>query len=183
MPEPPGRGLTRGRLHFLAALPRIDGAADAPTTSPTASRELVDTRRRALAGPRAPPVRMLPRRAARRRSCRRASQTGGAGSPIGIDEDTLAPVYLDFDADPHFLVFGDTECGKSNLLRLIADGHHRAVHPGPGPADLRRLPALAARRGRDAHLIGYAASSAAATAAASTTSRAALRRAAAAART
>ena len=30
-------------------------------------------------------------------------------------------MLLDFAADAHFLVFGDTECGKSNLLRLIAE--------------------------------------------------------------
>jgi S-DNA-T family DNA segregation ATPase FtsK/SpoIIIE len=41
--------------------------------------------------------------------------------PIGIDEDSLSPVYLDFTHDPHFMVFGDAECGKSNLLRVIAD--------------------------------------------------------------
>jgi len=42
------------------------------------------------------------------------------GVPIGINEAQLAPVVLDFAAEPHLLVFGDAECGKTNLLRLIA---------------------------------------------------------------
>ncbi len=44
------------------------------------------------------------------------------GVPIGIDETRLAPVYLDFDADPHFILFGDSESGKTNFLRMLARG-------------------------------------------------------------
>jgi S-DNA-T family DNA segregation ATPase FtsK/SpoIIIE len=40
--------------------------------------------------------------------------------PIGIDEAHLAPVYLNPTSDPHLVIFGDAECGKTNLLRLIA---------------------------------------------------------------
>ncbi len=39
--------------------------------------------------------------------------------PIGLNETHLAPVYLTPDTDPHLIVFGDGECGKTNLLRLI----------------------------------------------------------------
>jgi len=42
--------------------------------------------------------------------------------PIGINESRLAPVYLDFAAEPHFLCFADGESGKTNLLRTIARG-------------------------------------------------------------
>jgi DNA segregation ATPase FtsK/SpoIIIE, S-DNA-T family len=42
--------------------------------------------------------------------------------PIGVDEDTLSPVFVDFDAEPHFLVIGDVESGKSNLLRTVVRG-------------------------------------------------------------
>jgi S-DNA-T family DNA segregation ATPase FtsK/SpoIIIE len=42
--------------------------------------------------------------------------------PLGIAEADLGPVYADFDSDPHFVAFGDTESGKSSLLRLIAAG-------------------------------------------------------------
>ncbi|GHH87086.1 hypothetical protein GCM10017771_26840 [Streptomyces capitiformicae] len=42
------------------------------------------------------------------------------GIAIGIDEANLEPVFIDFDTDPFFLVFGESESGKTNLLRLIA---------------------------------------------------------------
>lgn len=31
----------------------------------------------------------------------------------------LAPVYVDFDTDPLFAVFGESESGKTALLRLL----------------------------------------------------------------
>ena len=34
----------------------------------------------------------------------------------------MAPVVLDFDAQPHLVAFGDAECGKTGLLRNIATG-------------------------------------------------------------
>ena len=44
-----------------------------------------------------------------------------AGRPsellLGINEKELAPVGLDADAEPHLLVFGDGQSGKSALLR------------------------------------------------------------------
>jgi len=43
--------------------------------------------------------------------------------PIGIDERAFDPVLLDlFDRDQNLLVLGDGECGKTNLVRLIAQG-------------------------------------------------------------
>ena len=43
--------------------------------------------------------------------------------PIGLDQSALAPVVLDlFGRDQHLLVLGDNECGKTNLLRLVAQG-------------------------------------------------------------
>ena len=82
--------------------------------------------------------------------------------PFGISEDSLAPVYLDFGADAHFLIFGDTECGKSNLLRLISDGIAARYTPDEARLifiDYRR--SLLDAAGTE-HNIGYAASSAAA---------------------
>ena len=37
---------------------------------------------------------------------------------LGINEKELAPVALDVDAEPHMLVFGDGQSGKSALLRV-----------------------------------------------------------------
>src|SRR6201996_6553717 len=55
----PGRGLTRDGLHFLTAMPRIDGRASAAGL-PAAVRELVGRVAAAWDGGSAPPVRMLP---------------------------------------------------------------------------------------------------------------------------
>jgi S-DNA-T family DNA segregation ATPase FtsK/SpoIIIE len=49
---------------------------------------------------------------------------------IGIEEARLLPVTLDFEADPHFLVFGEGESGKSNFLRLVATGLVEEVAAG-----------------------------------------------------
>ena len=113
----PGRGLTRDRLHFLAAVPRLDGQPAAAGLA-EAARSLADTVASAWPGSRAPAIRMLPDVPPA------SSLAGGTGTqiPFGIDENALAPVCLDFSGDPHFLVLGDTECGKSNVLRLIAEG-------------------------------------------------------------
>jgi S-DNA-T family DNA segregation ATPase FtsK/SpoIIIE len=72
-------------------------------------------------------------------------------------------VLLDFATDPHFLVLGDTECGKSNLLRVISEGIAARYTPEQAMLiviDYRRALLDAADT---EHRIGYAASSAAAT--------------------
>jgi S-DNA-T family DNA segregation ATPase FtsK/SpoIIIE len=46
-----------------------------------------------------------------------------AGVPIGLSERDLSVVRLDLvGGDPHFLVFGDGESGKTNLLRTFLVG-------------------------------------------------------------
>ncbi len=159
----PGRGLTRDGLHFLAALPRIDGQPSADGL-PDAVRKLVETVDAAWPGSRAPEVRMLPDVLPAARLAELSPAGHGTEIAIGIDETTLSPVSLDFSAaDPHFLVFGDVECGKSNLLRLVADGITARYRP-----EAARLIVIDYRRSLlDAadteHRIGYAASSSAAT--------------------
>ncbi|MFJ8577397.1 type VII secretion protein EccCb [Micromonospora sp. NPDC093277] len=114
----PGRGLTPDRLHFLTALARIDGRGDVADLTEAAAA-LADRVAAAWPGEPAPPVRLLPRQlsAAELDEVRDPTATG---LPIGLDEADLAPVHLDFDREPHLIVFGDAECGKSNLLRLVA---------------------------------------------------------------
>jgi S-DNA-T family DNA segregation ATPase FtsK/SpoIIIE len=157
----PGRGLTRDGLHFLTALPRIDGQPDAASL-PDAVRKLVETVAGAWQGPRAPQVRLLP-------SAFSVAELPGPAEtgtrlPFAVDEATLSPVFLDFAADPHFLVLGDTETGKSNLLHLIADGIAARYTP-----DQARIVVVDYRRSLldvagTEHRIGYAPSSAAAAA-------------------
>jgi S-DNA-T family DNA segregation ATPase FtsK/SpoIIIE len=71
-------------------------------------------------GPRAPQVRLLPELV--RADALPAPVPGDRRIPIGIAENDLGPVALDFTADPHLIAFGDVESGKSNLLRLVARG-------------------------------------------------------------
>jgi S-DNA-T family DNA segregation ATPase FtsK/SpoIIIE len=59
-----------------------------------------------------------------------AAKGGDRRVPVGISESDLAPVHVDFDADPHFIAFGDIESGKTGLLRLIAAGIADRYPPG-----------------------------------------------------
>lgn len=49
--------------------------------------------------------------------------------PLGVDETRLEPVYLDFNADPHFLMFGESESGKTSVLRTVIQGVTEAYTP------------------------------------------------------
>jgi DNA segregation ATPase FtsK/SpoIIIE, S-DNA-T family len=155
----PGRGITRDGLHFLTALPRID-AQPAADSLADGAQKLAETVAVAWRGEPAPRVRLLPD-AFPVRALPGPAQAG-TKIPFGVDESTLSPVLLDFSADAHFLVFGDTECGKSNLLRLIAESVVERY-----PVDDARLIFIDYRRSlidsaETEHRIGYAASSAAA---------------------
>jgi S-DNA-T family DNA segregation ATPase FtsK/SpoIIIE len=153
----PGRGLTKDGFHFLSALPRIDGVQSSEDLA-TGGRQFVQTIRDAWQGPPAPPIRLLP--AVLPVSALPSDERRRI--PIGIDEATLSPVLLDFDSDPHFIVIGDNESGKSNVLRLIAEGLVSRKQPSEAMMiviDYRR--ALLDSAVTD-HRIGYAASSTAA---------------------
>ncbi|GAA2426939.1 type VII secretion protein EccC [Actinomadura vinacea] len=157
----PGRGLNRDGMHFLTSLPRIDGRSTSEDMT-DGLRHLVETVTAGWRGrPGAPPVRMLP-------AVLPAAQLPpvadtGKRIPIGIDEDTLSPVLLDFDNDPHFVVVGDNECGKSNLLQLLVQSikaRNSLDEARIVLVDYRRA-LLDVAEGGD-HVIGYAASSTAA---------------------
>lgn len=162
----PGRGITREGLHLLVALPRLDGVCrsdDLGAGVAGAVAHLGATR----SGPGAPLVRMLPDRIPREDVLAAAAGNwpapvapGGAclSVPIGIDEAELAPVYLDFADQAHFLVFGDGACGKTTLLRGICLGLMESNTPQQAKliiGDYRRT-MLGVVEGD--HLAGYAAS-------------------------
>ncbi len=139
----PGRGMGRDKLHFLGALPRIDSGSRTDDLSDAVGR-LVTSVRDAWTGPPAPPVRLLPRMVAVTELP--APDAADAWRvPIGIGEADLRPFHLDFAEDQHFYVFGDSECGKSALLRLRRDRSGRPASTGAGQAAGGRLPTLVAR--------------------------------------
>ncbi|MEU5941300.1 type VII secretion protein EccCa [Micromonospora sp. NPDC047548] len=115
VPHQAGRGLTPGGLHFLGALPRLDGETrtdDLAETTKSATEEM----RAFWPGRPAPAVRLLP---ARLPIEDLPEPKPAFAVCVGQDEQRLAPVWHDFMVTPHLLVFGDSETGKTNLLRVI----------------------------------------------------------------
>jgi S-DNA-T family DNA segregation ATPase FtsK/SpoIIIE len=117
-PDTPGRVLTDGKLFAQVALPRIDNRPIADDLASVLERS-ARTIRAGWHGDVAAPVRVLPTRlpAAKLPSAAAEPRT----IPMGVDQDTLAPALLDlFGSDQHLLILGDNECGKTNLLKLLA---------------------------------------------------------------
>ncbi|HEX2133330.1 MAG TPA: type VII secretion protein EccCb, partial [Actinophytocola sp.] len=117
----PGRGLSRDKLHFLVGLPRIDGSSNDQDVA-AGVQDAIAKLSGAWRGRRAPQVRLLPDVLSYEDLLAQDAQRGTRRVPIGVNEDALAPVYLDFDADPHFFALMDGESGKTNLLRTIVQG-------------------------------------------------------------
>ncbi|WP_318219267.1 type VII secretion protein EccCa [Streptomyces sp. SCL15-6] len=119
VPRAPGRGLTPdSKLHFLTALPRIDGSETGEDLAEGVS-DLVSAVADNWAGASAPPVRLLP-------TLLPAHEVPSGPAdrplsfPLGLEEDELGTAWHDFSETPHLIAFGDSESGKTNLLRLMA---------------------------------------------------------------
>jgi S-DNA-T family DNA segregation ATPase FtsK/SpoIIIE len=118
----PGRGLVPGKLHFLGALPRIDGQATAETLGDGVD-DLIARISAAWKGPAGPKLRLLPEQI----SIDRVLEMAGVGDDptdpatrrlyLGVNEKELAPVSLDPETQPHLLLLGDGGSGKSAFLR------------------------------------------------------------------
>ncbi|NLU79863.1 type VII secretion protein EccCa [Micromonospora sp. HNM0581] len=125
VPNQPGRGLTSGGLHFLGALPRMDGSSQV-TDLAEATKAVTEEIGTFWSGPPAPTVRMLP-------TVLSVERLPGPEPEfkvcLGLDEQRLAPVWHDFMTTPHLLVFGDNETGKSNVLRLVLRAIQRRWTP------------------------------------------------------
>ncbi|MBV9711081.1 MAG: type VII secretion protein EccCb, partial [Ktedonobacteraceae bacterium] len=117
----PGRGLIKDKLQFQICLPWVDTARANRGTDDISQQQALDALIEQTSmgrGPAASPVLMLPTRVSRQEILS-ARAPGHAGVPIGLEEFRLDPIYIDLlSAEPHFLVLGDAECGKTNLLRL-----------------------------------------------------------------
>ncbi|ADD40124.1 type VII secretion protein EccC [Stackebrandtia nassauensis] len=112
----PGRGVTPDAMQMLIALPRLDDSSEVSDLTDGVGK-LVSLIAGAWHGEAAPAVRLLP---ARVDVAELPTLADVPGVSIGLNESHLAPVNVDFAAEPHFLVFGDVECGKTNLLRMLA---------------------------------------------------------------
>ncbi|HEX2771622.1 MAG TPA: type VII secretion protein EccCa [Micromonosporaceae bacterium] len=141
-----GRGVTGDGLHLLTVLPRLTGLGGE-------TAELVKAVAAGWSGPRAPRVRLLPQVLPYGDLDLR--QSSGLRLPIGIAEADLQPVTIDFASEPHLLLFGDAECGKSSFLRALA-----ATITGRFTPEEARVILVDYRRSllgavESAHLIGY----------------------------
>ena len=125
VPEKPGRGIVEHPtdknkfLHFLTVRPELSTMAD--------TNALVKAVTTNWHGPLAPRVRMLP--ASVPYTELDLDRSSGLRLPIGISESDLSQVEIDFASDPHFLLFGDAECGKSSFLRALATSVIRRFSP------------------------------------------------------
>ncbi|HEX5741071.1 MAG TPA: type VII secretion protein EccCa [Pilimelia sp.] len=142
----PGRGITAEGLHLLTVRPEVNGLGAEPAA-------LVKAIAAQWTGATAPPVRLLPPVVPY--AVLGVDAADGLALPVGIAEADLRPVSVDFAADPHLLVFGDAECGKSSFLRALATSIARRFAP-----EEARLILVDYRRSllgavTSAHLIGY----------------------------
>ncbi|MGX6603886.1 type VII secretion protein EccCa [Micromonosporaceae bacterium Da 78-11] len=125
VPEKPGRGIIEHptdknkSLHLLTVRPELTSLGD--------TADLVKAIATNWHGPVAPRVRLLP--ASVPYAELDLDRSTGLRLPIGISEADLQPVEIDFASDPHFLLFGDAECGKSSFLRALATSVIRRFSP------------------------------------------------------
>ncbi|WP_248579919.1 type VII secretion protein EccCa [Nocardioides sp. InS609-2] len=114
----PGRGLVPGKLHFLGALPRIDGSPN-PENLGDGVDDLIERSAKAWHGPVGPKLRLLPELITLETIREDAARRDLLGKKLilGINEKELAPATLDTEGEPHLLIFGDGQSGKSALLR------------------------------------------------------------------
>jgi DNA segregation ATPase FtsK/SpoIIIE, S-DNA-T family len=125
VPEQPGRGLVEHPTdkqkshHLLTVRPELSTLGD--------TSDLVKLVATNWTGPAAPRVRLLP--PSWPYAQMDLGRSTGLRLPIGIAEQDLSPVEIDFATDPHFLLFGDAECGKSSFLRALASTVMRRFTP------------------------------------------------------
>jgi S-DNA-T family DNA segregation ATPase FtsK/SpoIIIE len=121
------QGLTSEGLHFLTALPRLDGSSDAGDLA-SATKAIAEEVRTFWPGQAAAPVRLLPTRLMLAELP--APENDPMKMVIGYDEQRLLPVWHDFAVTPHLMVFGDNETGKTNMLRMVIENVRKRYAPG-----------------------------------------------------
>ena len=157
----PGRGITRDGREMAIALPRLDGVAgvEGLTQAVVGGAQRLRSR---WDGRSAPPIELLPTRVDYRAVLAKSGRSA-AGVVIGLGERELQPVAANFAEQPHLLVVGEAECGKTAVLRLLCREIMRT-----NDADAAQLEIVDFRRTllgvvESAHLAGYTTSAAALT--------------------
>ncbi|MCL2490099.1 MAG: type VII secretion protein EccCa [Propionibacteriaceae bacterium] len=113
----PGRVLTQDLLYGQIALPVLDEVDD-DTTIGDELAALAQRSAESWSGPSAAPIRLLPDNLDPADLPDEFDDPDQV--PFGIGQDTFQTAYFDPATDLHLLVFGDTKCGKTTLLRGLA---------------------------------------------------------------
>jgi S-DNA-T family DNA segregation ATPase FtsK/SpoIIIE len=147
---------------MVIALPRLDGE---PTTVGLGEAivESAGLLRDRWNGRCAPPIELLPLQVAHGTvaAVGRARTTQVA---VGLGERELRPVVLDFADQPHLVVLGDAECGKTSALRLLCREIVRTNTPNSVHIEIVDFRRTLLGVVESAHLAGYAISAAGLTA-------------------
>jgi DNA segregation ATPase FtsK/SpoIIIE, S-DNA-T family len=160
---PPGRGITPDGREMVIALPRWDGQCTATSLTDAITVTVVRMQDR-WADRWAPRVELLPAVVHHQDLVRAAA---GDRPPtqvaVGLGEEELHPLVVDFAEQPHLLALGEAGCGKSSLLRLVCGEIVRGTS-----AEEAQLEIVDFRRAllgvvESEHLSGYSASPAALT--------------------
>jgi S-DNA-T family DNA segregation ATPase FtsK/SpoIIIE len=113
----PGRGLTPEGLHMVVALPRLDGHVSNSGLA-DAGAQVGEMLRLRHDGWTAPPIALLPPQIEHDSVIERAGAIS-TGVIVGIEENELEPLAVDFTHQIHLLILGESECGKTATLRVL----------------------------------------------------------------
>ncbi|MFT3861923.1 type VII secretion protein EccCa [Micropruina sp.] len=115
----PGRALLADKTLAQVALPVLDEVPDEEVADEL--QRLAAQAARSWSGPAAAPIRLLPLQLSPEELPDRFDEPDAV--PFGLRQDTMEPALWDFSGeDQHLVVFGDTKCGKTSLLRTLAAG-------------------------------------------------------------
>jgi DNA segregation ATPase FtsK/SpoIIIE, S-DNA-T family len=149
--SPPGRGITRDGRELVIAYSRFD-------------QSTADRLRTRYSDRVAPRIEVLPALVEYNSiSDHSRVQRSGTDALLGVGEAELAPLTVDFAAEPHLVVLGEGECGKTSVLRTLCNDIVRTT-----TAEAAQLFIVDFRRTmlgviESEHLAGYIPSSAALT--------------------
>ncbi|NYJ35565.1 type VII secretion protein EccCa [Nocardiopsis aegyptia] len=116
--DTPGRGLSSSENHTHVALPRVDGVADDEDLT-NGIHDLIARVKERWPQEAVQGVRTLPLKVELDDLLKGRKGTKGRSRELvlGMGESSLAPVTTNLSRDPHLVVFGDPQSGKSTLLR------------------------------------------------------------------
>ncbi|MDO9379925.1 MAG: type VII secretion protein EccCa [Nocardioidaceae bacterium] len=135
----PGRGALEGDRLFQAAAPRIDGVKEVGDLA-AAQQQIIDLVSKRWQGAQVAQVETLPQLVTT--SQLPAVDPAYPGVPVGVLDRNLQALSVNLiGSNPHMLVYGDPETGKTNMLKRIATGYTKLMPPeqlGIVLVDLRR---------------------------------------------